>query len=70
MDVYKKSMGIITAVKLNIGNNLIFELVNGQQRKVKLLETDVQMICTNKTDLSDDDNFGASLYKFSCKIQV
>lgn len=68
--VYRKAKETLTAVELDRGETLEFELLNGEVRTLTLEETSGGILLTNLDQYGERHSLGRTMYHFTCRIRV
>ena len=68
--VYRKAKETLTAVELDRGETLEFELLNGEVRTLTLEESSAGILLTNLDQYGERHNLGRTLYHFACQVRV
>lgn len=68
--VYRKAKETLTAVELDCGETLQFELLNGEVRTLTLEATDAAILLTNIDKYGENHELGRTLYHFTCRVRV
>lgn len=68
--VYRKAKETLTAVELDCGETLEFELLNGEVRTLTLEETSAAVLLTNVDKYGENHALGRTLYHFTCRVRA
>ncbi len=65
-----KAKETLTAVEMNHGDVLRFELKNGQTRVLEIVDTGIKTLLTNLSDLKKGRPGGGTVYQFICRVRI
>jgi len=68
--VYKRAKETLTAVELDCGETLKFELLNGEVRTLTLEDTSAAILLTNVDEIGDEADLGRTMYHFTCQVRI
>lgn len=68
--LHRKAKDTLTAVEMNHGDVLLFELANGDTRRLELMDTDARILLTNLEIIKEGRHGGGTVYEFSCKVNI
>ena len=68
--IKRRAKTTLTPVELDLYQTLEFTLLNGQIRRLTVLETSANVVITNLATLKKDQPHGATLYRINAKVRV
>ena len=70
MLIGKKAKNTITPIEMNIGDTIVFTLLNGFTNKIELISSNSTIVETNKKDLTTDYPAGGTLLRIDASVLI
>ena len=68
--IERQAMDTLTAVELDVGDTLRFELRNGRVVSLTVEETDARVVLTNLREPKKGFHGGGTVYEMSCRVRI
>lgn len=69
--IERRAKDTLTAIEMDCGETLRFELLNGETRTLELLDTDAAVLLTNRDKYPEERHpLARTMYHFTCQVRI